>query len=101
MLGEHLQQSVGNVDGALEVVLRQPDLDRAVEAPGLPPHVDPAAEEVDVADLEGGGLPEPHGDHAVADGGSEYRAHVDEPGPYRARRERARGRGSWLLPRRR
>ena len=51
-----LQQGIGDVHGALGVVLRQADLERAVEALNLTAHVHLAAQEVDVADLQRGGL---------------------------------------------
>jgi len=44
VVGEHLKQRVWNVDGALGVVLRQPNLDVAVEALDLAPHVHLAAQ---------------------------------------------------------
>jgi hypothetical protein len=59
VLGEHLDECVGEVDGALRVVLRQPDVDlAALEALDLPADVDLTSKEVDVADLERGGLTE-------------------------------------------
>jgi hypothetical protein len=58
VLGQHPQQRVGDVHGALGVVLRQPDLERAVEALDLPAYAHLAAQKVDVADLQGAGLPE-------------------------------------------
>lgn len=54
VLGEHLEQRVRDGDRALEVVLRQPDLDGAGADP-----LDLAAQEVAVADLERRGLAEP------------------------------------------
>lgn len=58
MLGQHLQECVGHVDGALGVGLREPDVDVPSPALDLPADVHLAAQEVDVAELQGGGLAE-------------------------------------------
>ena len=66
VLGEHVDQRLGGVNGALGVVLRQPDLDLpAVDPLHLPADVDLAAKEVDVGDLQGSRLAQPQAERVA------------------------------------
>jgi hypothetical protein len=56
---EQLEEAIGHVDDALTAILRCADLYHAAGALHLPSDREGAAEEVDVADLQGGRLAEP------------------------------------------
>ena len=69
VFGEHVDEAVGEVDDALRAVLRRPYVDRsAVDALHLAGDLERLAEEVDVAELDPGGLTQPQaGERAEGD----------------------------------